>query len=77
MTMERSEIELVLKEAVEKCANSEGWSNLAEMGSYLRSKGIKYGKLSKFLSDYEDIIETKIDDSITPPAVYAQLRESS
>jgi hypothetical protein len=70
--MERSEIENILKEAVEHCANAEGWANLAEMGSFLRNKGIRYGKLSKFLYDYQDIVETKIDDSITPPAVYAR-----
>lgn len=72
--MERAEIEEILKDAVNSCANAEGWSNLAEMGAYLRQRGIRYGKLSRFLQDYQDIIETKIDDSITPPAVYAKLK---
>jgi hypothetical protein len=70
--MERSQIETILKEAVESCANAEGWANLAEIGSYLRTKEIRYGKLSKFLHDYGNIVETRIDDSITPPAVYAR-----
>jgi hypothetical protein len=71
--VERSEIENILKEAVNSCADSEGWANLAEIGAILRHKGIKYGKLSRFFLDYTDIIETRIDDSITPPAVYAKV----
>lgn len=72
--MEREETEGILKDAVNSCANEEGWANLAEMGAYLRQRGIRYGKLSRFLQDYKDIIETKVDDSITPPAVYAKLK---
>jgi hypothetical protein len=71
--VEREEVENILKEAVNSCADSEGWANLAEIGAILRHNGIKYGKLSRFLNDYPDIIETRIDDSITPPAVYARL----
>jgi hypothetical protein len=72
--MERSEIEDILKNAVNSCANSEGWANLAELGTSLRRSGIKYGKLSRFLINYEDMLETRKDDSITPPAVYARLK---
>ena len=72
--MERVETEGILKDAVNSCANEEGWANLAEMGAYLRQRGIRYGKLSRFLQDYKDIIETRVDDSITPPAVYAKLK---
>lgn len=71
--MERSEIENILKDAVNTCANDQGWANLAELGTYLRQHGIKYGKLSRFMQDYKNILETRIDDSITPPAVYARL----
>lgn len=72
--MNRSEIENIIKEGVNSCANEMGWANLAELGTYLRLRGLRYGKLSRFLLDYSNIIETKIDDSITPPAVYARLR---
>ena len=67
--MDRAEIEKVLKEAVSSCANDEGWANLAEIGTYLRQHGIRYGKLSRFLQDYPQVVETQIDTSITPPAV--------
>jgi hypothetical protein len=71
--MESSEIEMILKDGVNSCANEHGWANLAELGTYLRQRGIKYGKLSRFLDDYKHILETRIDDSITPPAVYTKL----
>lgn len=72
--MDRVEIENILKEAVISCANDQGWANLAEIGTYLRQRGIRYGKLSRFMLDYNNIVETQIDASITPPAVYARLR---
>lgn len=72
--MNRSEIENIIKEGVNSCANEMGWANLAELGTYLRLRGLRYGKLSRFLMDYSNIVETRIDDSITPPAVYARLR---
>jgi hypothetical protein len=71
--MEKTEYENILKDAVNSCANDQGWANLAELGTYLRQRGIKYGKLSRFLDDYKHVLETRIDDSITPPAVYARL----
>jgi len=72
--MIHSEFEAILKEGVNSCANENGWANLAELGTYLRQRGLQYGKLSRFLQDYQDIIETKMDTTITPPAVYARLR---
>jgi len=71
--MDRTEIEDILKDVVNSCANSEGWVNLAELGTALRRKDIRYGKLSRFISGFDNIIETRIDDSINPPAVYARL----
>lgn len=71
--MENNDIENILKDGVNSCANEQGWANLAELGTYLRQRGIKYGKLSRFLADYKHVVETRIDDSITPPAVYAKL----
>jgi hypothetical protein len=71
--MERSELEYIIKDGVNSCANEHGWANLAELGTYLRLKGIKYGKLSRFLQEYSNILELKIDESLTPPAVYAKL----
>jgi len=72
--MTHSEFEAILKEGVIACANENGWANLAELGTYLRQRGLQYGKLSRFLQDYENIVEVKMDTSITPPAVYARLR---
>ena len=72
--MDKMEIENIIKDAVNSCANEQGWANLAELGTYLRLKGIKYGKLSRFLEDFANVVETRIDYSITPPAVYAKLR---
>ena len=72
--MTRTELETILKEGVNSCANETGWANLAELGTYLRQRGLQYGKLSRFLQDYQGIIEMKMDTTITPPAVYARLR---
>ena len=71
--MEKSELEYIIKDGVNSCANEQGWANLAELGTYLRLKGIKYGKLSRFLQDFANILELRTDDSLTPPAVYARL----
>lgn len=71
--MERSEIEAAIIQAVMECVAKEGWVNLAELGAQLRIAGIRYGKLSTFLSEYEDLLEMKIDDRVIPPAVYVRL----
>ena len=71
--MENAENEKVLAEAITACANEEGWANLAEIGGMLREKGIKYGKLSKFISRFPELVETRIDESRQPPVVYARL----
>jgi hypothetical protein len=72
--MEQSEIEDVLQQAITKCQRDDGWANLADLGSILRSSGIKYGKLTTFMHDYSHIVETKIDDSVAPPVVYARIK---
>jgi hypothetical protein len=72
--MTHSEFEAILKEGINSCANENGWANLAELGTYLRQRGLQYGKLSRFLQDYQDLVETRMDTSIIPPAVYARLR---
>jgi len=72
--MTHSDFEAILKEGINSCANENGWANLAELGTYLRQRGLQYGKLSRFLQDYNDIVETKMDTSVMPPAVYARLR---
>jgi len=63
----------VLMEAITDCAKTEGWANLAEVGVILREKNIKYGKLSKFILNFSDIVEIRIDDSRQPPVAYARL----
>ncbi len=64
----------VLIEAIADCAKTDGWANLAEVGVALRSKGVKYGKLSKFILDFSDILETKVDEIRQPPVIYARLK---
>ncbi len=71
--MEREEIEAVIIQSVMECVSKDGWVNLAELGTRLRMAGIQYGKLSDFLSQYEDLLEMKIDDKVIPPAIYARL----
>jgi len=63
----------ILIEAINDCAKTDGWANLAEVGVDLRLKGVKYGKLSKFIQNYSDTVETKIDELRQPPVVYARL----
>lgn len=63
----------VLIEAITDCAKADAWANLAEVGVVLREKGIKYGKLSKFILNFSDITETKVDETRQPPVVYARL----
>lgn len=63
----------VLIEAITDCAKADAWANLAEVGVVLRGKGIKYGKLSKFILNFSDITETKVDETRQPPVVYARL----
>ncbi|NEW84451.1 MAG: hypothetical protein GZ094_19080 [Mariniphaga sp.] len=70
--METTDKEILI-EAINDCAKTDGWANLAEVGVDLRLKGVKYGKLSKFIHNYSDIVETKIDELRQPPVVYARL----
>lgn len=71
--MDKSEIESIIIEAINKCADDEGWANLAKMGAFIRKKGVKYGRLSRLLAEHSDIVEIKIDDSIQPPVAYAKI----
>ena len=71
--MDKSEIESIIIEAINKCADDEGWANLAKMGAFIRKKGVKYGRLSRLLAEHSDIVEIKVDDSIQPPVAYAKI----
>jgi hypothetical protein len=71
--MDKSELESIIIEAVNKCADEKGWANLAKMGAFIRKKGVKYGRLSRLLAEHTDIVEIRIDDSIQPPVAYAKL----
>lgn len=71
--MEKSELESIIIEAVNKCADEAGWANLAKMGAFMRKKGVKYGRLSRLLREYEHVVEIRIDDNIQPPVAYAKL----
>lgn len=72
----KAEFESEIREAVSSCADDHGWANLAEIGVILRRKGVKYGKLSRFFENYKYLVETKIDHTLNPPAVYAKLIEA-
>jgi len=63
----------VLISAIEECAKEDGWANLAEVGVILRNKNIKYGKLSKFILNFSDIVEIRVDEVRQPPVAYARL----
>lgn len=71
--MEKAELESIIIESVNKCADDSGYANLAKMGAFLRKKGVKYGRLSRLLKEYGHVVEIKIDDSIQPPVAYAKL----
>ena len=71
--MEKAELESIIIESVNKCADDSGYANLAKMGAFLRKKGVKYGRLSRLLKEYDHIVEIKVDDSIQPPVAYAKL----
>ena len=71
--MEKSELETIIIEAVGKCADENGWANLAKMGAFMRKQGVKYGRLSRLLKEHTDIVEIKIDENIQPPVAYARL----
>ncbi len=73
--MDKSELQEILKEAITKGADDDGWANLAKIGAFLRKKGVKYGRLSRMLKDHSDVIEYKVDDSINPPVAYARIIE--
>jgi len=73
--MESTEVDEVLKDAVTSCAKAEGWANLAEVGVVLKEKGIIYGKLSKFILKFPDLIEIRIDNEKQPPVAYARLKK--
>jgi len=75
--MEKSELEGIITEAINKCADEEGWANLAKMGAFMRKKGAKYGRLSRLLAEYSHIVEIRVDDNIQPPVAYAKLIEAS
>jgi hypothetical protein len=66
----------VLADVIAECAKADGWANLAEIGVLLRKKNVAYGKLSKFILKFPDIIEIRIDELREPPVTYARLKGS-
>ena len=65
----------VLAEVISECTKADGWANLAEVGVLLRKRDVAYGKLSKFILKFSDIVELKVDESRQPPVNYARLKE--
>ncbi|MFO8129788.1 MAG: OST-HTH/LOTUS domain-containing protein [Bacteroidales bacterium] len=74
--MDKSQIRSEVIEAISRSADESGWANLAKIGAYLRKKEIRYGRLSRMLKEYDDVVELKIDDSIQPPIAYARIKEA-
>ena len=74
--MVNTEYEKIIREAINCCSNETGWVNLADLGAVLRENGIKYKKLSKFLAEYEHVLEMKVDNLKQPPVVHAKLKEA-
>ncbi len=74
--MDKQTIEKVLINAVNATVNNEGWSNLAEIGGFLRGQDIKYGKLLKFIQSYDNLLEIKVDEDRQPPVIYTRLKEN-
>lgn len=74
--METREIVKILEDAVWDCTKDDGWANLAEVGVILREKAVPYSKLSKFIVQFSDIVETRIDETRQPPVTYARLIEN-
>ena len=64
----------VLTEVIAECSKADGWANLAEIGVLLRKKNFAYGKLSKFIQKFPDIVEIRIDELRQPPVTYARLK---
>lgn len=74
--MDRAETEKILLEALHVSLNAEGWANLSQIGARLREKNVKYGKLVKFLHSYSNVVDIRIDETVTPPAVYARPKQA-
>lgn len=72
-TMENENQEAILIEAVNKCADEQGWANLAELGTLLKENGVQYKKLRKFLNAYNHLVEIRMDNSVAPPVAYAKV----
>jgi hypothetical protein len=75
--METLNYQEIIRESIDKCANEEGWANLAELGNFLRQNGVKYGKLKKFLSSYSEFLDIRTDENKMPPVVYARMKSNS
>ena len=73
--MDQEKLAELVEEAVTQTADATGWANLAEVGSYLKSHGVRYSKLYKFLNDFKDKLEVRTDYTVKPPAMYARLRK--
>ena len=66
-------IEDSIREAVTASLNEEGWADSSKVSALLKEKGIKYSQLYLFLNVIRDSVETRNDDSTTPPTRYIRL----
>jgi len=74
MVQYRDNVEALIIEAICMCGDQDGWANLAEVGTYLRKSGVKYGKLSEFLDEYEHLFHRRTKLNVNPPSVYLKLK---
>ena len=74
--MGKQQMSQTVQMMVRECANLYGWANLTEIGGQLRESGIKYKKLRKFMDNFSDILEFRVDKSINPPVVYTRIKEN-
>lgn len=75
--LSRNDHEQIIRDCVLLCAKEDGWANLAELGGKLRERGLRYGKLSRFIQDFPHLIEMRMDNSISPPTAHARLRQEA
>lgn len=75
--LSRAEKKQIIRNCILLCAKEDGWTNLAELGAKLRERGLRYGKLSRFIQDFPRLVEMRMDYSLNPPRAYARLREEA
>ncbi|MCL3779216.1 hypothetical protein EMN47_02340 [Prolixibacteraceae bacterium JC049] len=77
MENDKQNMEQLFRQILEMIGQDDGWCNLADFGGALRHRNIKYGKLIKFLKQYEALLEIRTDEKIDPPVKYVRLKQQT